>query len=77
MEVLYDGKNPYIDAITNNINHLVRILETGDWTLLRREPPYFLGILTAVQEIEQLVARQLASFTGKAIDAKNGLLMPV
>ena len=77
MEVLYDGKNPYIDAITNNINHLVRILETGDWTLLRREPPYFLGILNAVQEIEQLVARQLASFTGKAIDAKNGLLMPV
>lgn len=77
MEVLYDGKNPYIDAITNNINHLVRILETGDWSLLRREPPYFLGILNAVQEIEQLVSKQLASFTGKAIDPENGLLMPV
>ena len=77
MEVLYDGKNPYIDAITNNINHLVRILETGDWSLLRREPPYFLGILNAVQKVEQLVSKQLASFTGKAIDSENGLLMPV
>ena len=77
MEVLYDGNNPYIDAIANNINHLVRILETGDWTLLRRKPPYFLGIINAVQEIEQLVSRQLASFTGRAIDADNGLLMPV
>ena len=76
-EVLYDGQNPYIDAITNNIMHLVRILETGDWSLLRRRPPYFLGIINAVQEVEQLVSRQLASFTGKAIDAKNGLLMPV
>ncbi len=76
-EVLYDGQNPYIDAITNNIAHLVRVLETGDWGLLRRKPPYFLGIINAVQEVEQLVSRQLASFTGKAVDARNGLLMPV
>jgi hypothetical protein len=77
IEVLYDGNNPYIEAIASNINHLVRILETGDWTLLRREPPYFLGIVNAVQEIEQLVSKHLASLTGKAIDAENGLLMPV
>jgi hypothetical protein len=77
IEVLYDGNNPYIEAIASNINHLVRILESGDWTLLRRQPPYFLGIVNAVQEIEQLVSKQLASLTGKAIDAENGLLMPV
>ncbi len=77
VEVLYDGQNPYIDAITNNISHLVRILETGNWGLLRRKPPYFLGIINAVQEVERLVSRQLASFTGKAVDARNGLLMPV
>ncbi len=76
-EVLYDGQNPYIDAITNNINHLVRVLETGNWGLLRRKPPYFLGIINAVQEVERLVSKQLASFTGKAVDAQNGLLMPV
>lgn len=76
IEVLYDGQNPYIDAIRVNIAHLVRIIETGNWTLLRRQPPYFLGIVNAVNDLELLVKRHLASFTGKAI-ASNGLLMPV
>ena len=76
MEVLYGGQNPYIDAIANNISHLVRVIESGDWTLLRREPPYFLGIVNAVNELEMLVKRQLASLTGKAVTT-DGLLMPI
>ena len=76
-EVLYDGHNPYIESIRNNIQHLVKILSTGNWALLRRKPPYFLGILNAVQDMESLVSRHLASFTGRAIEAENGLLMPV
>jgi hypothetical protein len=77
IEVVYNGENPYVDAITSNITHLVRILESGDWTLLRREPAYYLGIANAVQEIEQLVARQLASFKGSIVKTENPLLMPV
>ena len=77
IEVLYDGRNPYIEAIANNIRHLVLIIESDDWGLLRRKPPYFLGIGNAVAEIEQLVSRQLASFTGRAIKADNPLLMPL
>ena len=77
VEVLYDGQNPYIDAITINIKHLVRIISTGNWTLLRRQPPTFLGIVSAAKDLEALVSRQLESFTGRAIDADNGLLMPV
>ncbi|MEO1244827.1 MAG: hypothetical protein AAFX56_04000 [Pseudomonadota bacterium] len=77
IEVLYDGRNPYIEAIAANIRHLVKVIETGDWTLLRRKPPYFLGIGSAVREIDQLVSRQLASFTGDALEADNPLLMPV
>ena len=77
VEVLYNGHNPYIEAISCNINHLVRILETGDWSLLRREPAYFLGIAHAVQDIEQLVARQLAAFKGTHIPSDDPLLMPV
>lgn len=76
IEVLYSGQNPYIDAIRHNITHLVRILETNDWSLLRREPAYFLGIATAVQDIEQLVATQLASLTGISVKSDNPLLMP-
>jgi len=77
IEVLYDGQNPYIDAIRNNISHLVRIIETGNWSLLRREPGYYLGIVNAVNELENLVSRQLGSLRGKAVNADDKLLMPV
>lgn len=77
IEVLYEGQNPYIDAIRNNITHLVRILESGDWSLLRREPAYYLGIANAVQDIEALVAKQLALFRGAVLKAEDSLLMPV
>jgi len=76
-EVLYDGQNPYIDAIKVNIAHLSRVLETNDWSLLRREPAYYLGIANAVQDIEQLVASQLAALSGTGISSDNPLLMPV
>jgi len=76
VEVLYDGQNPYIEAITNNISHLVRIIESGNWSLLRRQPPYFLGIVNAVNELEYLVRRQLQALTGKITEIDT-LLMPV
>lgn len=75
-EVLYDGHNPYIDAIRHNIVHLVRILETKDWSLLRRKPAYFLGIANAVHDIETLVASQLASLSGKGVKTDEPLLLP-
>ncbi len=77
MEVLYDGKNPYTDAISANMKHLMRILETGDWSLLRRKPPYFLGITNAARDIEQLVVRYLAKFRGGVLRPDDTLLMPV
>ena len=76
IEVLYDGQNPYIDAIANNISHLVRVIESGDWTLLRRQPPFFLGIVSAAHDLELLVKRQLASFSGKATET-DAILMPI
>jgi hypothetical protein len=76
MEVLYDGHNPYIEAIRNNITHLVRIISTGNWALLRREPRCFVGVADAVHELESFVLEQLAALTGRAIE-KDELLMPV
>jgi hypothetical protein len=77
IEVLYNGRNPYIEAIRSNITHLVHILESGDWSLLRRKPGFYLGIANAVQEIEQLVTRQLASFRGARVPTDKPLVMPV
>ena len=77
IEVLYNGQNPYIDAIRTNITHLVRIIESGDWSLLRRKPTCFLGLAVAMQDIERLVAKQLAAFRGATIRSDDTLLMPV
>tara|TARA_R110002049_G_scaffold272614_4_gene450236 strand:- start:97 stop:1158 length:1062 start_codon:yes stop_codon:yes gene_type:complete len=64
VEVLYDGHNPYIEAITNNIKHLVKVIATGNWSQLRRQPPYFLGDLDAAKTMDSLATRQLASLGG-------------
>lgn len=77
VEVLYDGHNPYIDAITNNIKHLVRVISTGNWSLLRRQPPIFLGVIDAAEDIDTLATKQLASLNGNAIDADERLVMPL
>lgn len=78
IEVLYDGQNPYVDGIRINITHLIRIIKTGNWALLRREPSCYLGITNAVNVLENLVTRQLRSFTGKAIAVtRNDLLIPI
>jgi hypothetical protein len=77
IEVLYDGQNPYIDSIRINLAHLARVIESGDWSLLRRDPPYFLGIVNAVNELEKLVKNQLASITGKTVDIDTDMLMPL
>jgi hypothetical protein len=57
---MYNGQNPYVDAIRNNIQHLVRILKSGDWRLLRRSPPCFVGESSAAQNIETMVQTLLA-----------------
>ena len=60
IEVLYDGENPYVDAIRNNMSHLVRVLKTGDWAMLRRTAPYFVGVDNAERDMEKLAETQLA-----------------
>ena len=76
VEVLYNGNNPYIDAIKSNVTHLVRVLKSNDWSLLRRQPVCFLGIANAVHDIEELVARQLGALSGSNTRVENVLLMP-
>jgi hypothetical protein len=41
LEVLFDGKNPYLEAIERNLHFLDRVLRTERWPLLRRNPPLF------------------------------------
>jgi hypothetical protein len=61
IEVIFDGQNPYVDAIRNNMEHLVRVLKSGDWGLLRRHPPCFLGEEDAAEFMDKLVNMRLAA----------------
>lgn len=58
VEVLFDGQNPYVDAIRGNLTHLVNVLKTNSWQLLRRDPPYFVGVSDAMESMD-LVARSM------------------
>jgi hypothetical protein len=41
LEILFDGRNPYIEAIDRNMDYLRQILRSENWRLLRRSPPIF------------------------------------
>ncbi|MFL6604342.1 MAG: hypothetical protein ACJ8R9_23825 [Steroidobacteraceae bacterium] len=41
LEVLYNGRNPYMEAIDRNMDFLRQILRSENWRLLRRNPPIF------------------------------------
>jgi hypothetical protein len=41
LEVLFDGRNPYIESIDRNAEFLNQILRSESWQLLRRRPPLF------------------------------------
>lgn len=41
VEVLFDGRNPYLEAIDRNLSYLDRVLRTERWPMLRRNPPLF------------------------------------
>jgi hypothetical protein len=44
LEVLFGGRNPYIESIDRNLEYLQRILRSENWRLLRRQPPVFTGV---------------------------------
>mgnify|MGYP003381883491 FL=1 len=44
LDILYDGRNPYIEAIDRNVQYLQQILRSENWRLLRRQPPVFAAL---------------------------------
>ncbi|HEY0766673.1 MAG TPA: hypothetical protein VGD47_01840, partial [Steroidobacteraceae bacterium] len=41
LEILYGGRNPYMEAVERNIEYLRQVLRSENWQLLRRRPPIF------------------------------------
>jgi hypothetical protein len=62
IEAICDGRNPYFEAIEQNLAHLDRVIEQEDWQKLRREPPCFTVLPEPLQHVSGLVSRYLARF---------------
>ena len=59
VESLYGGRNPYLEAINRNLAYLTRVLETGNWNMLRRSPPVFTWEKNPLETVRSLVIRHI------------------
>ena len=59
VEALYGGRNPYMEAIERNLAHLEKVLQSGNWSLLRRLPPVFTWEKNPLQNVRSLVIDHL------------------
>ena len=59
LEVLYGGRNPYIEAIDRNIEFLRRVLRSENWRLLRRRPPVFAAATDPMSTMRGLMINYL------------------
>ncbi|MEE8109103.1 MAG: HD domain-containing protein [Gammaproteobacteria bacterium] len=67
LEVLFNGKNPYLESIKQTMDYLQHIIDTGKWDLLRREPPVFSWQPDeddAITVIQKLAAADLKKLAG-------------
>jgi hypothetical protein len=55
LEVLFEGRNPYIESIDRNVEFLTQILRSENWRLLRRQPPVFAAVSDAMTQTRQLM----------------------
>jgi len=39
LEVLFEGRNPYVESIDRNMQYLDQVLRSESWRMLRRNPP--------------------------------------
>jgi hypothetical protein len=59
VEPLFDGKNPYLEAIERNMGYLQRILRAERWRMLRRNPPLFTSAVDQLGQVRGLMVNRL------------------
>jgi hypothetical protein len=59
VEILFDGRNPYMEAIERSLGYLKQVLATQRWAMLRREPPCFTWEKNPLHNMRALVIARL------------------
>ena len=65
IEPLFNGQNPYLEAIEQNLAYLNEILRSENWPLLRRNPPCFTSQDAPLQNIRALMLGHLKDVWSK------------
>ena len=65
-EVLFGGRNPYIESIERNLQYLREVLRAKRWSMLRREPPCFTWEKNVMQTVRSLVIEHLKTAVSAA-----------
>jgi hypothetical protein len=55
LEILFDGRNPYIEAIDHNMQYLEQVLRSESWRLLRRNPPLYAADPNTLGQVRSLM----------------------
>jgi hypothetical protein len=59
MEPVFGGANPYLQAVRQNVAYARRLLRTGRWPLLKRNPPLFTVDAEVMTQVRQLMVDEL------------------
>jgi hypothetical protein len=59
LEPMFDGENPYLEAIDRNLEYLQRILRAERWRMLRRNPPLFTSEDNQLGQVRGLMVNRL------------------
>jgi hypothetical protein len=66
LEVLFDGHNPYLSAIRQNVAYLRQVLKTENWPMLRRNPPCFTYETNPLPNVRTLMLGHLKELWGRS-----------
>ena len=66
VEPLFGGRNPYMEAIEQNLEYLKQVLHTKRWSMLRRQPPCFTWEKNPLQNMRTLVIDRLKAAVAAA-----------
>jgi hypothetical protein len=66
VEPLFDGQNPYVQAIEQHLAFLHTVLKTENWPLLRRNPPCFTYDPNPLPNVRQLMLGHLRELWGRS-----------
>jgi hypothetical protein len=51
LEILFDGRNPYMESIERNLQFLEQVLRSESWRMLRRNPPLYAASPDTLAEV--------------------------